>query len=283
MSWFTNVNWSPRRCSTFWSEPVSRLSTQMTRCPSRDERIAQMRTEEARASGDDGGRHRVDATQAPGGWPGLHKGFTALAAASVPPRCAGGDHSASLPRFGSRFRWPPTRGSSFPGTPSFTRPVRDGGLEGDATGFYAATREFMAAWGRMPRARPRARRALHACCGRCDRHALAPSARVARLARGGCALCIWARRVRRRALDEAVGRRRLRLAAPLVTADAPLPRPRLRAQQARRVGLRVRALARDRRAHGRRRRAISAAMQPDAAGSVCSRLRSGLRGPCSSA
>jgi len=43
-------------------------------------------------------------------------------------------------------------GSSFPGTPSFTRPVRDGGLEGDATGFYAATREFMAAWGRMPRA-----------------------------------------------------------------------------------------------------------------------------------
>jgi hypothetical protein len=43
-------------------------------------------------------------------------------------------------------------GSSFPGTPGFTRPARDGGLEGDATGFYAATREFMAAWGRMPRA-----------------------------------------------------------------------------------------------------------------------------------
>src|SRR3954451_23493313 len=36
--------------------------------------------------------------------------------------------------------------------PRFDRPVRDGGLEGDATGFYAATREFMAAWGRMPRA-----------------------------------------------------------------------------------------------------------------------------------
>jgi hypothetical protein len=43
-------------------------------------------------------------------------------------------------------------GSSLPGTPAFTRPARDGGLEGDATGFYAATREFMAAWGRMPRA-----------------------------------------------------------------------------------------------------------------------------------
>jgi len=42
-------------------------------------------------------------------------------------------------------------GSSLPGTPGFTRPEADGGLEGDATGFYAATREFMAAWARMPR------------------------------------------------------------------------------------------------------------------------------------
>src|SRR5256885_16924911 len=42
-------------------------------------------------------------------------------------------------------------GGSLPGTPGFTRPAADGGLEGDATGFYAATREFMAAWGRMPR------------------------------------------------------------------------------------------------------------------------------------
>jgi hypothetical protein len=41
-------------------------------------------------------------------------------------------------------------GSSLPGTPSYSRPARDGGLSGDATGFYAATREFMAAWGRMP-------------------------------------------------------------------------------------------------------------------------------------
>ena len=42
-------------------------------------------------------------------------------------------------------------GSRLPGLPRFTRPARDGGLMGDATGFYAATREFMAAWGRMPR------------------------------------------------------------------------------------------------------------------------------------
>src|SRR2546427_12916831 len=42
-------------------------------------------------------------------------------------------------------------GSGLPGMPAFTRPAQDGGLMGDATGFYAATREFMAAWGRMPR------------------------------------------------------------------------------------------------------------------------------------
>src|SRR2546427_2284043 len=42
-------------------------------------------------------------------------------------------------------------GSKLPGIPRFTRSARDGGLMGDATGFYAATREFMAAWGRMPR------------------------------------------------------------------------------------------------------------------------------------
>src|SRR3954462_12386573 len=44
------------------------------------------------------------------------------------------------------------KGSSLPGLPVFERPGRDGGLTGDATGFYAAAREFMAAWGRMPRA-----------------------------------------------------------------------------------------------------------------------------------
>jgi hypothetical protein len=44
------------------------------------------------------------------------------------------------------------RGSSLPGMPVFERSAQDGGLTGDATGFYAAAREFMAAWGRMPRA-----------------------------------------------------------------------------------------------------------------------------------
>lgn len=43
-------------------------------------------------------------------------------------------------------------GSKLPGIPRFTRNTADGGLTGDATGFYAATREFMAAWDRMPRA-----------------------------------------------------------------------------------------------------------------------------------
>jgi len=41
-------------------------------------------------------------------------------------------------------------GSGLPGLPAFTRSPQLGGLTGDATGFYAATREFMAAWGRMP-------------------------------------------------------------------------------------------------------------------------------------
>jgi hypothetical protein len=43
------------------------------------------------------------------------------------------------------------RGSRLPGLPRFDRPRGDGGLSGDATGFYAATREFMAGWARMPR------------------------------------------------------------------------------------------------------------------------------------
>ena len=42
-------------------------------------------------------------------------------------------------------------GTPLPGTPEFHRRPAEGGLVGDATGFYAATREFMAAWGRMPR------------------------------------------------------------------------------------------------------------------------------------
>jgi hypothetical protein len=42
-------------------------------------------------------------------------------------------------------------GSKLPGIPVFERDRRLGGLVGDATGFYAATREFMAGWARMPR------------------------------------------------------------------------------------------------------------------------------------
>lgn len=44
------------------------------------------------------------------------------------------------------------RGSKLPGIPEFDRDPRLGGLVGDATGFYAATREFMAGWARMPHA-----------------------------------------------------------------------------------------------------------------------------------
>jgi hypothetical protein len=43
------------------------------------------------------------------------------------------------------------RGSRLPGLPRFVRQHADGGLRGDSTGFYAATREFMAGWARMPR------------------------------------------------------------------------------------------------------------------------------------
>ena len=42
-------------------------------------------------------------------------------------------------------------GSKLPGIPAFERDRGLGGLVGDATGFYAATREFMAGWARMPR------------------------------------------------------------------------------------------------------------------------------------
>ncbi|MGH2935603.1 MAG: hypothetical protein ACRDL2_13965 [Gaiellaceae bacterium] len=43
------------------------------------------------------------------------------------------------------------RGSKLPGMPRFVRPAAFGGLQGDATGFYEGARDFMAAWGRMPR------------------------------------------------------------------------------------------------------------------------------------
>ena len=43
------------------------------------------------------------------------------------------------------------KGSKLPGIPRFTRFHQDGGLMGDANSFYAGAREFMAAWGRMPK------------------------------------------------------------------------------------------------------------------------------------
>ena len=42
-------------------------------------------------------------------------------------------------------------GSRLPGMPRFERSRALGGLMGDATGFYSATREFLAGWARMPR------------------------------------------------------------------------------------------------------------------------------------
>ena len=53
----TNVNASSRMCSMFASEPVSRLSTQMTRWPSREEVLAEMGAEEPGSAGDDCARH----------------------------------------------------------------------------------------------------------------------------------------------------------------------------------------------------------------------------------
>ena len=157
------------------------------------------------------------------------------------------------------------------------------GLTGDATGFYAATREFMAAWGRMPRA------------------VLALDALFA-LAAAAAIVVAWRRRpdlrpwlvaaalgafglvdLRRRALDEAERRRGLRLAARLGAADARVPRARLRAQQARRLGLRRRALARLRRAHRRRRRVPRPQRERAPLGRAARRRRSGRSGRCSSA
>ena len=68
-------------------------------------------------------------------------------------------------------------GSSLPGMPAFVRSTRDGGLTGDATGFYAATREFMAAWGRMPRLVLALDALVRARGSRRDRRALAAAAR----------------------------------------------------------------------------------------------------------
>ena len=52
-SWLTNVNASSRRCSMFSSVETTRLSTQMTRWPRCEERLAEVGAEEAGAAGDE--------------------------------------------------------------------------------------------------------------------------------------------------------------------------------------------------------------------------------------
>ena len=137
----------------FCSEPVSRLSTQMTRCPSRASESQRCDPRKpappvTTAVGISSMLPRPSEHRAR-----LHKGFTATLVASVPARCAGGDPLGYSPRSGSLIPLAAyaDAGSGLPGLPAFTRSPRDGGLTGDATGFYDATREFMAAWGRMPR------------------------------------------------------------------------------------------------------------------------------------
>ena len=139
--------------------------------------------------------------------------------------------------------------------PAFTRSIHDGGLSGDATGFYAAT---ASSWPpgdacrgpcsrstRSPRSPPPSR----------SSSALAATPDLATVARSGRALQLRARRSRRRALDEAERCRGVRLAARLGSADARLPRARLRhSASTSLVGLRLRAVARLCRTHRRRRR-----------------------------
>ena len=55
--WLRNANSSPLMWAMFSSEPVSRLSTQITRCPCVEQVIAEMRAEESGSAGDDGSRH----------------------------------------------------------------------------------------------------------------------------------------------------------------------------------------------------------------------------------
>src|SRR6266536_268118 len=87
-----------------------------------------------------------------------------------------------------------------------------------------------------------------------DRRRLAAPERPSPVARGGRARRLRGGRRGRRPLDEGNRRGRLRLVARVGAADARLPRARLRAQQARRLGLRLRALAALRPAHRRGRR-----------------------------
>jgi hypothetical protein len=91
----------------------------------------------------------------PSGRTGLNRGFTAtsrdLAGTVAPVRWWGSLGLLAAVRVAIPVAAYLDRGSKLPGLPRFERARQHGGLSGDATGFYAATREFIAAWGRMPR------------------------------------------------------------------------------------------------------------------------------------
>ena len=220
--------------------------------------------------------------------PGLTKDLRPTpTAASVPARCAGGDPLGLLAAIRRRHPARRLRGRRLRAAracPAFTRSTRDGGLDGRRDRLL---RRDARVHGRL--GAHAARRARRSTCSLALAAAVAivllwrrrPD--LASVARAGRALRVRARRLRRRALDEAERRRGLRLAAPLGAADARVPRARRRAQQARRVGLRLRALARSSSRSPSSPSRISAATRPGAAGSACSLRRSGPRGRCSSA
>ena len=221
-----------------------------------NEGVAEVRTEKACASGDDGGRHLASMLPRPREARGsLHKGFTASSAVSVARmRWWGPLGLLAAIRVAIPLAAFAHEGSSLPGMPAFVRSKEDGGLTGDATGFYAATREFMAAWGRMPRI------------------VLALDALFA-LAAAALIVVLWRRRADLRPWLAAAALCAFGLVVavdvhwmnpsgaavfgwPLLWA---LPMTAYRAlgfgpQQARRVGLRLRALAARRRRDGRRGR-----------------------------
>src|SRR5262245_985515 len=137
-----------------------------------------MRPEETRAPSDHGGRHRVDASGGSAEPVALNEGFTAGSVTAMraprgrssPKEKRPGSPTCTIARLPRRRPGPMSwwsalsllaafrvaipllayAGTGLPGTPEFTRSPVDGGLKGEATGFYSAEREFMAAWGRMP-------------------------------------------------------------------------------------------------------------------------------------
>src|SRR5438477_4248159 len=116
-----------------------------------------MRPEKARTPRDDGRRHPFDASGVSGGW---RQSFTkalpdaAVSVNAMSPTLRGWWAALGLlvaVRLAIPLASYAESGAHVPGVPDFARTSADGGLQGDATGFYAAARQFMAAWGRMPR------------------------------------------------------------------------------------------------------------------------------------